>query len=113
MKTWRKKYEWTIYSACANSELHTAEYNVGDISDPCDQPGNLLNESEFERAVALCGSCRVRPECIEWALSEKACGVIVAGLHLPDPFCKKELKEAYAKLRELLPSEKVNRGEEI
>lgn len=105
MKTWLRKYEWTIYAACADSDLHTAEYLAPD------PPRVELDEESLKTAVDICRECKVRPECIEWAIKEKACAVMVAGVYLPDPVFKKELRLAYQHLQKLLPVERKNRGD--
>lgn len=109
MKTWRKKYEWTSYAACADNPLHTAEMVTGEDLEAQDEPGVTL--TDISEAQKVCQECRVRPECIEWAIREKACAVVVAGKYLPDPFFKKELRAAYNELQKSLPSELEKRGE--
>lgn len=61
----------------------------------------------------ICSQCRVRPECIEWALQQRASAVIVAGAILPDPHFKKSLRSIHRYLRERLPYEHEARGEDI
>jgi hypothetical protein len=110
MKTWLKKYEWMIYAACVDNPIHTAEMGtpIGGDGDWSDIPGFLADISE---AQEVCDSCIVRPECIEWALSDNASGVVVAGVYLPDPANKKELRNAHAELRKSLPLERERRGD--
>jgi coenzyme F420-reducing hydrogenase delta subunit len=98
MRTWQRKYEWVQLAACEGSDLHTKD-------DP--------SESEVRAAAAVCAGCKVRPECIEWALRERACGVVVAGEYLPDPMYKRELRAVYAKLRRAFPDEFEARGGEV
>lgn len=109
MKTWRKKYEWTSYAACADNPLHTAEMPAGEDSDAQDQPGMVIDD--ISEAQKVCDKCKVRPECIEWAIRENACAVVVAGRYLPDPFFKKNLRAAYNELQKALPGELKKRGE--
>lgn len=97
MKTWLRKYEWVQYALCVDSSIHTAE---------------ALTDAEVDAAAAICSACRVRPECMEWAVREKACSVVVAGVYLPDPMYRKELRAAYAELRRNLPAEFEARGSE-
>lgn len=97
MKTWLRKYEWVQYAMCVDSPLHTAEE---------------LSDDELDAAAAICANCRVRPECMEWAVREKACSVVVAGVFLPDPMYRKELRAAYSELRRNLPAEFLARGSE-
>jgi hypothetical protein len=83
---------------CGDSGLHT---------------GEDLTDAELAAAAAICEECEVRPECIEWALAEKPCAVIVAGRYLPDPVFKPELRRAFSFLKQSLPAEKLARGEEV
>lgn len=94
MKTWRRRYEWVQFANCGGSELHT---------------GENLNIGQVNAASKLCSDCRVRPECIEWAIREKVSTVVVAGVYLPDPIFKRELREAYIRLNESIPLEIKNR----
>lgn len=96
MKTWRRKYEWVQYAPCEGSELHTGE--------------NLTDE-QVSQAARICFECRVRPECMEWAVEEKASAVIVAGVLLPDPMFKRDLRVMYANFRKQIPEEKTLRGD--
>jgi hypothetical protein len=96
MKRWHKKYEWVDHAQCGDSSIHTME-------NP--------NESERIEAEAICTRCMVRPECIEWALREKASSVFVAGVYLPDPSMKRELRLLYNQLQESIPSELAMVGE--
>jgi hypothetical protein len=96
MKRWHKKYEWVDHAQCGDSPIHTME-------NP--------NESERIEAEAICTRCIVRPECIEWALREKASSVFVAGVYLPDPSMKRELRLLYNQLQESIPSELAIVGE--
>lgn len=96
MKTWRRKYEWVQYALCAGSELHT---------------GEDLTPEELVEAQRICAGCLVRPECMEWAVQEKACSVVVAGVLLPDPVFKRELRVAYNDLKKSIPGEKQVRGD--
>ena len=98
MKTWKRKYEWMQLAVCAGSDLHTAE---------------TLNAEQLEEATKMCDSCKVRPECMEWALKENACSVFVAGVSLPDPAFKRELRSAYAFLKRSLPKEREARGRDV
>ena len=98
MKTWLWKDEWVDLARCAESAVHTVE-----------------NPTELDHADAraICDECLVRPECIEWAIREKACSVFVAGVYLPDPQYKRELKLVYSQLSRSLPAERDLRGDEI
>lgn len=112
MKTWRRKYEWTAYAACVDSTLHTAEYFAPELDNSgLDTPAFELSDRDLESAAEVCRVCRVRPECIEWAVREKACSVVVAGTYLPDPIFKRELRVAYHKLQKSLPAEREKRGD--
>jgi hypothetical protein len=96
MKKWRRKDEWVEIARCADSDMHTME-----------------NPSEMDKleAEVFCGECVVRPECIEWAIRERACSVFVAGIYLPDPANKRELKLLYSQLEKSLPAERELIGE--
>lgn len=98
MKRWRKADEWVAYALCGGNDLFTAEE---------------LTDSEMVAVQKICGDCLVRPECIEWALREAACSVVVAGIPLPDPGMKKDLKKIYHRLEDSLPQERAVRGEGI
>ena len=113
MKTWHKKYEWTAYAACSDNPLHTAEYGCELTDDAMDVAGFEMTEVGLRNAYRVCLGCEVRPECIEWALREKACAVVVAGVYLPDPGNKKELRAAYSELLKSLPGERERRGDRI
>lgn len=115
MKRWYRKYEWMSLAACAGSELHTAESRIHSYPDRPppfedwdDTPGIL---GDIHAAREICDGCTVRPECIEWALRENACGVMVAGVQLPDPVYKKELAEAYCQLKDTLSDERERRAD--
>ena len=98
MKTWLRKDEWVDLAVCGESTVHTME-----------------NPTELDHldAKLICDECLVRPECIEWAIREKACSVFVAGVYLPDPQYKRELKLLYNHLLKSLPAERELRGDEI
>jgi hypothetical protein len=96
MKKWQRKDEWVELARCGDSAIHTME-----------------NPTDIDRleAEAICGECLVRPECIEWAVREKACSVFVAGIYLPDPADKRELRLLYNQLEKSIPSERALIGE--
>lgn len=98
MKRWVRKDEWMELAACGGSEVHTAD-------DP--------DEQQLAEAILVCAGCRVRPECIEWAVSDRACGVVVAGTYLPDPKLRRELKLLYIQLGSSLAGERELRGTDI
>jgi hypothetical protein len=95
MKTWLRRDEWVELALCTDSAVHTAE-----------------NPSEVETLIAeqICSECLVRPECIEWAIRERASAVFVAGVYLPDPGEKRELKLTYNRLQKSLANERELRG---
>lgn len=73
-KLWLRKYEWLSYSACGDSIDHilpAKRRGKGPVSD-------------VRRISDICGSCRVRPECIMHAVDTKAHSVWVAGQWIPD-----------------------------
>jgi hypothetical protein len=90
--------EWTELAACGGVDAHTAE-------NP--------DAEQLAEAKRVCGGCLVRPECIQWALREKACSVFVAGIYLPDPKYKRELKVLYSHLESSLTRELDLRGTDI
>lgn len=96
MKTWHTRWEWMGLANCWGSAAHTAE-------NPTDD--------QLAHAAALCGECVVRPECLQEALRTKANSVVVAGVYLPDPIHKEELKLMYQQLKDSLPRELEARGE--
>ncbi len=98
MKLWKRADEWVAYARCGGDERFTAEE---------------LDDDTSAELYAICADCRVRPECIAMALKQKACSVMVAGVYLPDPIFKTELKAIYTELRESLPNELEERGEDI
>lgn len=98
MKMWRKRDEWVTYAACAGDGRFTAD---------------ALNGNDAQQVREICAGCRVRPECIQWALDERVSAVVVAGTLLPDPKHKRALRRIYAELRHRLPFELEARGEDI
>jgi len=96
MKKWQRKDEWVELARCGDSAIHTME-----------------NPSDSDRleAEAICGECLVRPECIQWAIRERACSVFVAGIYLPDPGNKRELRLIYSQLEKSIPAERALIGE--
>jgi hypothetical protein len=96
MKKWQRINEWMDLARCGDSDIHTME-------NP--------SETDCLEAKAICGECLVRPECIEWAIREKACSVFVAGIYLPDPSSKRELKLLYIQLEQSIPAERALIGD--
>lgn len=118
-KMWTRKGEWVSYASCGGGrDIFTTE---------------TLTDDEIEEVQRTCGICRVRPECIQTALDEKWCSVIVAGIPLPGPPAlpgpaprgpdarpapvdvshEKQLYATYDHLRATLPAELEARGEDI
>lgn len=91
MKRWKTRFEWMVYARCVENPDHTSECAP-------DSP-------EAAAAAEVCAECQVRPECISWALENQFCSVVVAGVHIPDPANKKEVRSAHTKLREILSVE--------
>lgn len=98
MKRWMRRDEWMDLAMCGDSEVHTTENPT---------------ELDIHEASHICDGCLVRPECIEWAIRERACSVFVAGTYLPDPGMKRELKFTYSMLQESLAEERKSRGSDI
>lgn len=96
MKKWHRQDEWVELSRCGDSAIHTMENPT---------------EMDHLEAEVICGECLVRPECIQWAVRERACSVFVAGVYLPDPANKRELKLIYSRLEKSIPAERALIGE--
>lgn len=111
MKLWSKKYEWQGFSNCSG--------DVRFITDPRStesppwSPGPTLDHEEVQEVRAICGACRVRPECIKWALEDDVSSVWVAGEYLPDPTFKRSLRLVTDRLRSSLPHELAVRGDDV
>lgn len=98
MKRWLRRDEWMELSYCGDSPVHT-------VDNPTPE--------QTAAAQSICGPCVVRPECIEWAIREQVSAVFVAGVYLPDPQYKKDLRVMYRRLEESLPQERQVRGDDI
>ncbi|WP_411828816.1 WhiB family transcriptional regulator [Mycobacterium intracellulare] len=98
IRLWDTATEWRGYANCRGDERFTAE---------------RLTAQDIVEVQQICGQCRVRPECIEWALQQRASAVIVAGAIMPDPQFKKSLRRVHRFLRDRLPYEREARGEDI
>jgi len=95
-KTWLKRDAWVQLALCWGSDAHTAE-------DPDDE--------QLAYAAAVCGDCPVRYECAKYAVETKMCSVVIAGVYLPDPIHKEELRMKWKQLQDSLPDELEARGE--
>lgn len=98
MKTWRTKHEWMNLCNCAHDVRFTAE---------------KLTVQDYNEVREICRDCVVRPECMQWAIREQACSVVVAGVMLPDPAAKRTLRRTYRAFAQAIPRELEARGEEI
>src|ERR1044072_447647 len=85
MKLWHKKGEWTRYASCGGSIDHTIPPERVRSNDPLDDESHLA-VADPDEVRRICGSCRVRPECIEWATDpdKPESGVWCAGRWIPD-----------------------------
>jgi hypothetical protein len=103
-KMWRRSDEWIAYANCGGSPDHTIpprEYSQGG------------DESMPFLVMAICRSCRVRPECAEWA-SKGERGVWAAGRYIPsDDESKSEGARVREELAASVPVELELRGEDV
>ena len=94
MKTWRKQFEWMLYAGCEGDVRFISESDEDD--------------SDLEE---ICRGCSVRPECIKWATTSDVSSVFVAGVRLPDPAFKKQLRSDVERLRSTYDEALVARGD--
>lgn len=94
MKIWRNKFEWMGYANCLDDVRFVSE-----------------SSSDDEQLETICDQCRVRPECIQWAVSDEVSSVFVAGVRLPDPAHKRALRAEHERLGRTYDAEVVARGE--
>lgn len=111
MKLWSKKFEWQDYSSCVGDVKFVTEPRSSET--PPWSPGPTLNDQEVQEVREICGNCRVRPECIRWALDDEVSSVWIAGEYLPDPAFRRGLRSVYDRLRGSLPDELARRGDDI
>jgi hypothetical protein len=111
VKLWYRKDEWQGYANCLGDSRF--------ISDPRSTedtpwaPAQTLDRSEVQEIRRICGECRVRPECIKWALDYDMSSVWVAGEYLPDPAFKRGLRSVHDRLRGSIPGELAARGDDV
>lgn len=91
LKTWLTDQDWYFEAMCGGNLLHTME-------DP--------SEDDREEAFRICDSCPVRVECIEAALREQWVSVFCAGVYIPDPKHKAEVRKVWKLLEHMLPGER-------
>lgn len=108
MKLWRTRDEWTKYVACQGSLDHTVPPVRGE--EDADKP--VADVAKVER---LCAGCRVRPECIEWALGKDQpyppTDVWAAGRFIPVD--KRKARRVRQELAATLVDERRVRGDDI
>jgi hypothetical protein len=107
MKLWHRNNEWTSYASCRGSIDHT----IPPTRDPDEQDRPVANRG---KVVDICGSCRVRPECIKWALKPgpaQPVDVWVAGRFIP--MNKRQARKVRQQLADSLEGEFEARGDDI
>lgn len=112
MKLWTTHDEWVQFSNCGGSLDHTIPPERPSSSDPLDDESELP-VADPKRIADLCGSCRVRPECIQWATDKDKPerSVWVAGRWVPDN--KRRARKVRSELVLTIPSELASRGEDV
>lgn len=96
MKIWLRKAEWVDLAACLEDNRFIAE---------------RLCPADAQEVAQICSGCPVRAECMEWAVENQACSVVVAGIRLPDPSQKRTLRRVYKHFGRAIPAEKAERGD--
>lgn len=111
MKLWNKSDEWMQYASCGGSVDHT-------LPPDRDDGGPVANTLEVK---GICDRCRVRPECIRWALTPQGgskgfspslpASVWVAGRWIPES--KQKAKRVREELVFAFLGELESRGEDV
>jgi hypothetical protein len=107
VKLWTTVDEWKLYAACGDSIDHTLP-----PERPEDEAGLPLADPPTVRRI--CSHCRVRPECIRWAIKpgpEQPVDVWVAGKYIP--VNKRRAQKVRLQLAAMLDKEYAFRGEDI
>ena len=108
MKLWRTRDEWTKYANCQDSPDHTLPPERGE--EDADKP-----VADVDKVVRLCSTCRVRPECIEFALGKDQpyppTDVWAAGRFIPVD--KRKARRVRQELAATLVDERNARGTDI
>jgi hypothetical protein len=112
MKLWRTDQEWFKYANCGDSPDHTIPPERKRSADPMDDESHLA-VADQDKVKSLCGSCRVRPECIQWATdpAKPERSVWCAGRWIPDN--KRRARKVRAELVLTLQKELSSRGEDV
>lgn len=107
MKLWTTASEWTKYANCGGSLDHSIP-----PERPEDEAGLPVADPAVVRAI--CAECRVRPECIRWAVkpgADQPVDVWVAGKYIP--VNKRGARKMRQELAGSLEREYVARGDDI
>lgn len=107
MKLWRTVDEWKKYSNCGGSIDHTIPPTRSE--EDADKP-----VADPDKVRSICGACRVRPECIRWALKpgpDQPVDVWVAGRFIP--MNKRQARKVRQQLADALEGELIARGDDI
>lgn len=108
MKLWNRRDEWTQYANCHNSIDHTLPPERGE--EDADKP-----VADAEHVQRICGACRVRPECIEYALGKDQpyppTEVWAAGRFIPVD--KRKARRVRQELAASLADERAARGDDV
>ena len=109
MYMWGKRDEWMSFSNCGGSADHTLP-PTRTKEEEADKP-----VADVRKVVDICSSCRVRPECIEWALGKDQpyppMDVWAAGKFIP--INRGRAKRVRAELAASLDAERAARGDDI
>jgi hypothetical protein len=107
MKLWTTSDEWKKYASCGGSIDHTIppERDEEDADKPV---------ANVRKVQHICGTCRVRPECVRWALkpgADQPVDVWVAGRFIP--VNKRKARRVRQELAETLDREYAARGDDV
>ena len=108
MKLWRTRDEWKRYINCYKVPDHTLPPERGE--EDADKP-----VANVALVRSLCATCRVRPECIEWALGKDQpyppTDVWAAGRFIPVD--KRKARRVRQELAATLVEERAARGDDV
>jgi hypothetical protein len=108
MKLWRTRDEWTKYANCQDSLDHTLPPVRGE--EDADKP-----VADVQKVSRACGTCRVRPECIEHGLGKDQpyppTDVWIAGRFIPVD--KRKARRIRQELAATLEAEYEARGDDV
>ena len=112
MTLWQRRDEWTRYANCFGSVDHTVPPERHTALDPLDDESGLpVADPVVVRRI--CDSCRVRPECVQWATdpAKPERGVWVAGKWIPEN--KRKARKVRAEPVLTIPRELESRGDDV